>query len=168
MPNAGWLAGVGELRAAIVRRAMADVGICEMPPGSNRSPYIDECNRLAGVPVGSYWCASWAGRVFREAGAQVPSGYASCDAWVAWAKKNGRWTNRPVPGAAVLYGKPTDASHIGIVVRTDPRLFTCEGNTGTEEHSRNGYVVWPKEISGDDELRVLGYVMPLPTNGASQ
>jgi len=39
---AAWLDNsVPELEQSIVRRAMRDIGIVEMPPGSNRSPTID-------------------------------------------------------------------------------------------------------------------------------
>ena len=49
---------VPALDQAIVRRAMCDIGIVEMPPGSNRSPRIDEYVAAVGSPVGSRWCAA--------------------------------------------------------------------------------------------------------------
>jgi hypothetical protein len=73
----------------IVVMAICDVGMLEDPPGSNRGTDIDALNDMAKVPVGSYWCAAWVGKIWRNAGAQVPAGYASCDHWMAWAKQTG-------------------------------------------------------------------------------
>lgn len=150
------------LHRRIVERAIADIGILEMPPGSNRSGVIDEYNRLAGVPVGSYWCASAVGAWWRDAGAPfLPPGYASCDRWMAWARSTGRWTGTPVPGAAVVYGQPGDASHIGVVIRTDPILLSIEGNTTLGgEYSRNGVAV---DLKAVNLTRLLGFVLPNST-----
>jgi hypothetical protein len=143
----------------ICQIALNDVLLCELPPGSNRSPEIDAMNKAVGVPDGSYWCASWVSRVWREAGADVPGKYgsASCDEWMAWGKKSGRWQSTPSVGAAVLYGKPTDANHIGIVIMTDPMVCSVEGNTSMDGFDRNGWVVAVKKVHAD---RVLGYIVP--------
>lgn len=148
------------LNAAIVRRALTDVGLLEMPPGSNRSPRIDEYNRAVGSDVGSYWCASALSAWFREAGARTPpTSAASCDAWLSWATRCGYLSSRPVEGAAVLYGVRGDASHCGVVVRLTPLRLTVEGNTSLSRYDRNGYVVTLKRLEDD---RVLGYVHPTP------
>lgn len=143
----------------ICQGAFDDLLVCELPPGSNRSPEIDAMNKAVGVAEGSYWCASWVSRVWREAGADVPgkNGSASCDEWMLWAKKSGRWTDTPSIGAAVLYGKPGDANHIGIVVMLDPMVCTIEGNTVIGAFERNGWVVGLKMMATN---RVLGYVVP--------
>lgn len=157
------------LHRAIVVRALSDCGICENPPGSNRSGVIDEYNRRAGVPVGSYWCASAVGAWWADAAQDIgqvlllPPGYASVDNWMQWAKKTGRWHARPVPGAAVLYGIPTDASHMGVVVRLGPILLDVSGNTTLGGgYSRNGVAVDVKPVNND---RLLGYVWPEPAPG---
>jgi len=154
-----WLeAGVEALHAAVARRAAKDVGICEVPPGSNRSGRIDQYNAAVGAPVGSYWCASAVSAWFREAGAMTPPmGAASCDRWMTWAKAQGLWRSEPAIGRAVVYGKPGDASHIGVVVRTAPHLLSMEGNTTLDGYSRNGEVVTLKYVR---VVRVLGYIEP--------
>ena len=87
---------------AIVERAIRDIGMLEDPPGSNRGRDIDTLNDRAKVPHGSYWCASWVGAVWADVGAEIPKGYASCDFWMAWAKKTNRWTTHTAaPGCAV-------------------------------------------------------------------
>jgi hypothetical protein len=156
---AAWLpADTSPLRAGIVRRALCDVGICETPPGSNRSGRIDEYVRAVGSPLGSYWCACAVAAWWREAGAWTPPHSAgSCDEWLTWAKATGRYHTAPALGAAVLYGKPGDASHIGVIVRVTPLLLAVEGNTALEGFSRNGVAVDLKLVSG---RAVLGYVYP--------
>ena len=125
---AGWLEGSPDaLGTAIVMRLFRDLLICEEPPSSNRGARIDAYNTRAGAPLGSYWCASFLACVWDDAGAETP-GYGlapSCDEWVRYAKREGLWvpkTERPKVGNAVLYGTPTDAHHIGCIVRTAPIL----------------------------------------------
>lgn len=156
----------------LIKRVLLDIGICEMPPGSNRSGVIDAANIRAGVKVGSYWCASWLGGCWLDAGLPVPSGYASCDNWMNWAKQTGRWIppeGKPPVGSAVLYGKPGDlygkpgdAQHIGGLVRVTPIMASVEGNTTVEgaafASTRNGIAVSLKEVTSGDP--VLGYVAP--------
>lgn len=150
-----------------VRRALMDIGILEVPPGSNRSGVIDEYNRRAKVPEGSYWCASAAGAWWLDVGLLVPDGYASCDNWLTWAKKTERFrpaASRPPIGGMVLYGKGNDAKHIGLIVRVSDIVLSVEGNTTVEGAnfgaSRNGVAVSLKELTKTDPI--LGYVSPLP------
>lgn len=158
-----------KIRAA-VERALKDVGICEMPLGSNRSGRIDEYLRAAGVPESvitsgkGYWCAAAASAWWREAGMMIPplgyngGGPASCDTWMTWGKANNRWHDKPVVGAMVLYGVPGDAQHIGMVIRVDPILYGVEGNTTAGgDYNRDGAAV---DAKGVTTKRVLGYVWP--------
>ncbi|MGH7323703.1 MAG: hypothetical protein ACREJ9_03545 [Candidatus Rokuibacteriota bacterium] len=59
----------------------------------------------------------------------------------------------------MVYGTFTDASHIGVVVRTNPLLLSVEGNTALMGYSREGVAVDLKLVASD---RVLGYVHPAP------
>lgn len=148
------------LNLAIAKRALLDIGICEIPPGSNRSGRIDEYVRAVGSPIGSYWCAAALAAWWREAGAEIPGSLAgSCDAWLAWARETRRWSPVPAIGRAVLYGSPADAVHIGVVVRVDPLLLSVEGNTSIDGTSRNGVAVDLKLVNTP---RVIGYVSPTP------
>lgn len=148
---------VPTLQKAIAQRALMDVGLCENPPGSNRSGRIDEYNLAVGAPVGSYWCASAAAAWFKEVGADVPKGAASCDNWLTWAQQRGTFSQVPQVGSLVLYGVPGDAHHCGVVVRTEPYLLSVEGNTTVSGFSRNGEFVALKAV---DKTRVLGYIAP--------
>lgn len=149
---------------ALIQRAIADISaVVEEPLGSNRGTIIDEYNRRAGAPLGSYWCASAVGAWMIDCGFPMPQGYASCDNIMAWGKKTGRWSAVPVLGAMVLYGKPGDASHIGLISRVTPLVLSIEGNTtvegGSAEQSRNGEAVSQKRVNSADA--VIGYVLPL-------
>ena len=158
-----WIpATANALGAAIARRALLDVGIAEDPPGSNRSPEIDEYLKRAGVAVGLPWCAAAVAAWFRECGAQTPAvGAASTDAWMGWAGAHNLWSQTPAIGSAVVYGKPGDAEHIGVVVRIQPLLFTIEGNSSLDAGNvREGIAVDLKNRQGS--TWILGYVRPAP------
>lgn len=158
---AGWLqAELPLLNRLIVMRTLCDLGVCENPPGSNRGGRIDEYNRRAGAPLGSYWCSSWSTAVWEDCGAGLPpSARASCDVVRAWAKERGQWFMTPKEGAFVLYGTEADASHIGIVVRVKPYVLSIEGNAAFGGHSRNGEAVVLRRV---DLAKVLGFVHPQP------
>lgn len=148
----------------VIARARRDVvAVVEIPPGSNRSTVIDEYNARAHVPPGSYWCASAVAAWWEDAGLPVPAGRASCDAWAGWAKATGRWSDHPALGAAILYGVPGDASHIGLVARVLPVMLVIEGNTTIDPgYSRNGIAVMVKQVDPKSP-RILGYVLPFST-----
>lgn len=159
--SASWLpADVPSLERRIVVAALDCVGVCEEPLGSNTGPEIDEWNRAAGVPVKSYWCASFAAAVWKASGAQLPPYPASCDSWMTWAKRHGYWRPAASVGCVVLYGVPGDAKHMGIVVRTVPQSLSVEGNAAVESgrFERNGTTVALKKVTDEDP--VLGYVVP--------
>jgi len=156
---------VPPLNLAICYRAVADLAICELPPGSNRSGRIDTYNRRAEAPVASYWCCAWATAVWEDAGAEVPPhARASCDVLVEWAMQRGTFHSEPIAGAIVVYTSgqhlasgALDAVHVGIVVRVTPLLLSLEGNAAFTSDSRNGEAVLLKEIT---RARVMGYVHP--------
>lgn len=169
-PPCPWLtADVDSVTAVVIHEAHASLAVTEHPLGSNRGPQIDAWNRSAGVPLASYWCAAWAGWVWKQAGLTMPAGYASCDRIMQWAKETKHWTPHvPSLGAFVLYGKPGDATHIGIVIQLDP-LISAEGNTTVEgsQFERNGTAVALKLITPKDP--VLGYchIHPIAADNAA-
>lgn len=152
--DAGWLvAGYNctPLQLAVVLRALKDVGILEVPLKSNRGTRIDAMAKRAGSPLGSWWCAIWAGAVMADAGSLVPTVYAACDSWLPFC------TKKLEVGSAVLYGVHGDAHHIGIVVRTTPMVLTIEGNRGYAGTTNNGVAV---DIGPMLRTDVLGYYAP--------
>jgi hypothetical protein len=155
-----WLTGVvtDHVAELVIREACAALGVLEVPVGSNRGPEADAWNALAGAPPGSYWCAAFAGAMWRKAGIALPPGYASCQNIMAWAQKTRRWTvHEPSLGAMVLYGDPGRAHHVGIIVRTTPAFISVEGNTTfSSQFSRNGIGVEMKQVVPGD-YHVLGF-----------
>jgi hypothetical protein len=152
---------VAPLHRSVCRHAHSKVGTWE-DMGPNRGKLIDEWNGRAGVPLGSYWCASFVAAMWEDGGqGEVPPPLqrSSCDAWLNWAHQTGRYSKTPYYGSAVVYGIPGDASHIGIVVRLNPVICVVEGNTSMNGFSRNGVAVDFKEAALN---RVLGYVALLP------
>lgn len=170
----GWLVpgeNCTELGYRICERAMRDVGILEVPNGSNRGGRIDRMTRRAGLKPPVWWCAVEVGAVFIDCGCRVPQNYAGTDYWLPYVR-DGRWNAKPRPGDAVIYGlkKPGpvvkwgNAHHIGIIVRV-PELdrgqlltLTIEGNrsyAGTS--SNNGIAV---DIGPMVRSDILGYVDP--------
>lgn len=153
----------------VIARAMLDlVAVLEEPLGSNRGWMIDEYLQRSGLDQAAitagkgYWCAAAVGAWYEDAGLVPPKGRASCDRWMEWAKATGRWSTTPVLGAAVLYGKPGDAQHIGLVVRLQPLVLSIEGNTTIESgFSRNGIAVAVKVVDPKTDP-ILGYCLPFP------
>jgi len=136
----------------IVRQALEDSNKHEDPLGSNRSPFIDALTKWAGSPLGSYWCAIWAGSIYAAAGCRVPQIFPSCDAWLPYLVDVKSLPHAERVGCAILYGKrgttaitPAstveglklngwDAQHIGILTNwiREPYdlVLTTEGNRG--------------------------------------
>jgi hypothetical protein len=149
--------------------ALSNIGVCEDPPGSNRSPEIDAWAREFDSPLGSSWCALAVAKARKEGGLWTPERYAgSCDEWVRGAEEHDLDTYTPMVGAAVVYtnGKTIeggrydgqlDAVHIGIVLRVTPVILSIEGNTTLGKYDTNGYVQALKRV---DTARVLCYILP--------
>jgi hypothetical protein len=155
-----WLGDDDSLGARIARRAMCDVGIEEMPPGSNRSPRIDEYVTRVGSDLGSYWCAAAGAAWLDEAGAETPPhDAASTVEWLAWAREEGYVILEPVIGCVILYldsaGKP---HHLGVAVRLAPVLLSVEGNTSTDPAERNGIACFCKQAGKASKI----YIAPHP------
>lgn len=178
---APWLDGSAVARPLqlLVRRALCDVGILEAPPGSNRGRRIDYYLQLCGVPQGSPYCAAalygwckWTGidappvtsRWWRDAGLETGNP-ASVDSWIAWAKKQDRWTKEPAVGRAVVYGDARDAGqHIGLVIRApgdgQPFYRSFEANTTTSPgYSREGDGFEMKWLREKQLERVTGFII---------
>jgi hypothetical protein len=156
-----------ELNTQIIRLAQLDIPILENPPLSNRSPEIDAMCVSFGVPLGSYWCALWAAKVWRAAGAEIPptegdSHPARAESWRVWALKTSRFSPIPILGAATLYGNGghEPADHIGAALASiHPFLMDFEGNTSGAGFSRNGELATLKSVNTE---RLIGYVSPIP------
>jgi hypothetical protein len=157
---------------AALEFALQNIGVCEDPIGSNRGPEIDAWAREFGSPLGSYWCALAVAKARKMGSLWTPRPDAgSCDEWIYQARHAGVMSDKPVPGAAVVYTNAKriktgryagqlDAVHIGLVLRLTPKLLAIEGNTTIGKYDRNGFVQTLKEVEPD---RVLAYIQPEAT-----
>lgn len=156
-----------DLNRRIIRNVQLRIPILENPPLSNRSPEIDAMCKRFGVPLGSYWCALLAADVWTDEGAAIPpineaKGWhpAKAESWRLWALEEGLFSDTPVHGAAVLYGKhgTEPAEHIGAALASIvPVLMDFEGNTSGAGFSRNGELATLKVVDTD---LLIGYVLP--------
>jgi hypothetical protein len=123
---------------AVISVAESQVGVTEMPWGSNRTPYTSWYGMVGP------WCAMFTSWAFAHGGSPLPeitpnkpnSGFAYCPSGVNWAKQQGTWrpsssSYEPKRGDIVFFDFIGRPSHVGIVTgRTaDGRITTIEGNT---------------------------------------
>jgi hypothetical protein len=153
------------------RRIRDTIGVTEdwnvdAPHFRNRGVEVDAWNRLASAPLGSSWCASWAGAMWAAQGFPLPVGYAACEALHVWAGKTGTLVHSPLVDAIVLYDFTAQlgvAHHCGIVLATydDGMFLVAEGNTSGAPFDPEGFGVFVKERSLSSLGRMLlGFVRP--------
>lgn len=129
---------------AIVAAARAEIGYTESPPGSNRTKF-GQSYGLDGYP----WCMIFVQQIFALTGAadMLPAKTGSCSAFMAAAKKAGRWvTGGYKPGDVVIYGFRQSggklAYHTGIVWQViSGGVMAIEGNTSASDDSNGGEVM---------------------------
>jgi hypothetical protein len=133
-------------RDIFINIARKYVGTTEQPEGSNRGPLIDEWNRQVGVPVGSFWCASFVSEVAKQWSHEVGDYFplplsASCDHWLSSAKQHNLLSDTPGRASIGLVINPknsSDATHIFIVEGFKDGVWSSiEGNSNSGG-SRNG------------------------------
>jgi|JI10StandDraft_1071094.scaffolds.fasta_scaffold244400_3 hypothetical protein len=136
----------------VVSCAVATIGEKEIK--ENRSPFIDDCNRLTGVALGSPWCASVAAMWYSQCGLMSPMSAYSPD----WFKSDecvyirGKIDEKIKPGdtGGIYFPSKKRIAHLFLVESVDGQwLRTIEGNTsdaksGTEA-DRNGDRVMRKK-----------------------
>lgn len=115
--------------------------------GNNRSPFIDSCNREAGIPLGSPNCASTVSRWLRMSGAIYPTyrgGYSRAfvtkESLVlplkSWIDLSG-W---------LLVFRRNGGGHIGVIESGSMVVKTIEANTSSGERGSqwNGGGIFPR------------------------
>lgn len=112
--------------------------------GPNRSTNIDRWNKAVGVPVGSFWCASFVSNAYREADYNAP--------FTAWSP--GFFERNLIPfkdiqrndSVGYYFKSKGRIAHIGLVEKKQGNFtVTIEGNTSPDESiDRNGGGVYRK------------------------
>lgn len=136
-----------------VQIALAENGVREEPPSSNRGPKVDQYNAASGAGNGALWCMSFVYWSYQQAAAQTgqPNPMpktAYCPYLLSWAQERNKLVTTPQRGDIFLVkgqrdGKPS-VIHTGIV--TGGSINTVEGNTNNDGSS-NGIGVFTRTRS---------------------
>ena len=134
-------------RAAVLQIAEWQLGVVEMPSGSNKVKY-NTAYYGREVSGGAYaWCMAFVWWVFREAGFSLYK-TASCSAFVQryrTAAPAQVVTSGYKPGDIVFFdfsGRRKKTEHVGIVVGVvGNTILTIEGNTGNGNDANGGAVM---------------------------
>jgi hypothetical protein len=123
----------GSSGARVLAAAESQVGVSELPPGSNDGPQLAVYRgAVDGAQAGEPWCAyfaSWAAGQGGQPLGDRGQGLGSVGQIADWAQASGRLlpaSATPAPGDLILFGD----SHVGVVesVNPDGSLTTVEGN----------------------------------------
>src|SRR4051794_34480394 len=123
---------------AVLDRARGYIGQHEVPMGSNRGAFVQECQHhtfLGGT--GWPWCAAFCHRVFDEAKLPFPYKSASAYGMYAWAQKAGWARTTPAPGMLAVVNE--GAGHICIVESYDTKtrvVTSIDGNVSNQVSRR--------------------------------
>lgn len=129
----------------IIRVAEKEIGQVEKPANSNKTTY----GKWFGFD-GVAWCGMFVSWVYFNAGFPLPKigftkGFAGCQTAVAYFKKVGQLTNKPVEGDIVFFDWNKDGryDHTGIFVKwlNENEFETIEGNTAIGNDSNGGQVM---------------------------
>ena len=132
-----------EERAILI--ASTQVGVEEVPRGSNWGPMVKLYLKAAGILSPAFWCAAFVYWCYVSAGCPrklLWKNPASTLSMYEWAVKTGRLISHPVPRGLFVYWSP-GGGHTGFVPGAEPAsnsFRTIEGNTN-DGGSRNGYKV---------------------------
>jgi hypothetical protein len=128
--------------------AITQLGVVEVPKGSNRGPEVDEYIKSVGLnPTGKYsWCMAFVYWCHEKAalslGAPNPMLKTGGVMMQYNKRKDTNGNKTPMPGDVFIMDYGKGLGHTGIVesVNTDGTVSTIEGNTN-DEGSREGYEV---------------------------
>jgi hypothetical protein len=137
-----------------VKAAVTQLGVMEVPPGSNKGPEVNAYLASVGLPPGLFWCAAFVYSCFdkaaTKAGKQNPlikTGHVMTHWNKTTAKKvkMDEAVNKPSlikPGHIFIMNTGGSAGHTGIVEKVEGGfIHTIEGNSNNSG-SRNGIGVF--------------------------
>lgn len=146
---------------SVLNQARQDIGVSEVPPGSNRGPRVEEMLRNTGLGGGHPWCAAAVATWGLEAiGSTWPlPRSAACDTLLDFAERKGILRSLPLAGDVFLIlQSPTDAIHTGLVVEVlGNEIKTIEGNTNTGG-SAEGYMVKERKRTQKSSIKYIRWV----------
>lgn len=126
---------------------VSQLGVEEVPRGSNRGPQVDEYIKSIGLnPAGKYsWCMAFVYWCFNQAADRMVRQnplYKTGGVLLQWAQRKDKFRAiTPQPGDIFIMDYGKGLGHTGIVEKVDDEIiYTIEGNTN-DEGSREGYEV---------------------------
>jgi hypothetical protein len=152
----------GSLPDAVIRIAAGEVGVREVPPGSNRGPRVNDYLKSVGLGGGYAWCAAFVFWCFREGSKQLGQLNPAIktagvlDMWnraraagflTVGAKEAAANPSLLAPGMIFVFSTGSGLGHTGIVIGINGlQIETIEGNTDAGG-SRNGIGVFRRHRS---------------------
>jgi hypothetical protein len=136
------------LREKAIEVATGEIGVREVPLGSNWGPRVSEYIKRTGYTTPGYWCLCFQYWAVDEAAKALSVANplprtGSCDLLLTWANKGDHLVSKPQAGDLFLVmATSTDAIHTGMVTGLvdEHTLETVEGNSNTDGSS-NGIAV---------------------------
>ncbi len=160
------------LVAKTLEVAAQNVGVREVPLGSNRGPQVEKILRSCGLGPGNpwclafcYYCAHTASEALGIPNPLLRSGY--CPYLSAWSKEEGVLFTQPQAGDVfLLYGRTRGAyraHHAGLVAEVaGGRYGTIEGNTTLVSGSSEGVGVFKRERPVSSAYRFVRWGQLIP------
>lgn len=143
----------------IINTALAEVGVTEYPPNSNKVKY-NMAYYGKEVSGSAYpWCCAFVWWVFAQHDLLLVKKTASCQELGNWFNSQGRWHSNPQVGDVVFFKFNTNdrwTNHCGIVKAINGNVIeTIEGNTSVNSDDNGGAVMIRQRSSN-----IVGYGRP--------
>lgn len=164
-------AGAGFLAEAALAKAISQIGVREVPIGSNRGPEVDRYLASTGLGGGFFWCMAFVHWCFMEAADDLgvanpfPRTAGVLKAWndsSAFRISKSKAIQNPslvVPGSVFILDYGNGFGHTGIVrSSSNGALRTVEGNTNTDGSS-NGIGVFQLNQRSVMNARLKGFII---------
>lgn len=128
----------------IINRALAEVGITEYPPNSNKVKYNNWYYNKEVSGAAYPWCMTFIQWLFKDSNL-LPLKTASCSALYNKFKVTGQIVTDPQPGDIVFFkwnASNYPCQHVGIVISVGgSSVVTIEGNTSINSNDNGGSVM---------------------------
>ena len=164
-------AGGGGLAEAALAMAIAEIGVREVPVGSNGGPRVDQYLAATGLNGGFFWCMAFIYWCFREAAKErgvanpFPKTAGCLKAWneaSAFRITKATAIAKPelvVPGAVFILDFGGGAGHTGFIRSSQGgALKTVEGNTNNDGSS-NGVGVFELNSRNVMSSKLKGFII---------
>ena len=139
--------------------AQTQIGVREIPKGSNWGPEVSVYLQSVGIKFPASWCMAFVYWCHDKAasGLRIKNPmYKTGGVLLEWNKSKSKFSNTPQPGAVFIMDYGRGLGHTGIVESfTKDEIFTIEGNTN-DTGSREGYEVCRRTRP---RKNVLGYLV---------